>query len=245
MTQPVDLLVFGPHPDDIEISCGSLVATMVARGYRVGLVDLTRGETGTRGTPETRLDEAEAAANVLGASFRENLELPDGAISDEDPDTRRAVIEAIRRHRPTVVVGPYSTDYHPDHAATGRLLQRVLFLSGLAKIDADGTPWRAEQIWSYMCHDPFPPSFIVDVSAVFEQKLAAIRCFESQLYRADSDEPATNIASADYLERLEARFRYFGSLIRARYGEPFHTTTPVRMRDPLHAFASTGDDLDE
>ena len=234
-TTDVDLLVFGPHPDDIEISCGGLVASMVARGYRVGLVDMTRGETGTRGTPEERLREAAAAAEVLGAAFRENLELPDGQLSSSE-EARRKVIEAIRRYRPRILVGPYTTDYHPDHAATGRLLQEVLFLSGLVKYPAEGNPHRAGQIWSYMCHDPFEPTFVVDITEHFERKMDALRCFASQLHQADSDEPATNISRPDYAERLEARFRYFGDLIGVRYGEPFHTTRPVRADDPLRAW---------
>lgn len=238
MSTAVDLLVFGPHPDDVEISCGGLVAKMTARGYRVGIVDLTRGETGTRGTPERRLEEAAAAGEVLGAAFRENLGLPDGRLSSTE-EARRKVIESVRRHRPRILVGPYSTDYHPDHAATGKLLHEILFLSGLARYEADGEPHRAAQVWSYMCHDPFDPSFIVDVSDHFERKLQAIRCFASQLHDPDSTEPATNISRSDYTERLEARFRYYGSLIDVRFGEPFHTRRMVRMDDPLQAWRET------
>jgi len=230
--EPVDLLVFGPHPDDVEIFCGGLVVKMVRAGYRVGIVDLTRGETATRGTPEERQKEAEAAARVLGASFRENLRLPDGRLAVDD-DTKRPLIEAVRRHRPAVLVGPYPVDAHPDHAATGRLLEEIPFLSGLARYPASGAPHRPRQVWSYMCHHPFDPSFIVDVSDAFKAKMEAVRCFASQLHREASDELPTDISSPDYLDRLEARFRYFGSLIRARHGEPFASRTPVRVEDPL------------
>jgi len=230
----VDLLVFGPHPDDVEISCGGLVASMVARGHRVVIADLTRGETGTRGTPETRVREAEAAARVLGVEVRENLGLPDGGLRSDDR-CRRALVECIRRHRPAVLVGPYPADYHPDHAATGRLLEEVRFLSGLAKYAADGDPWRASGIWSYMCHDPIPTTFVVDVTEVWDRKIEALRCFASQLHDPRSREPATDIASPDKLERLEARFRYFGSLVGARFGEPFHAPRPLRLDDPVLA----------
>ncbi len=232
MTPPVDLLAFGPHPDDVEISCGGLVAKLVSLGYRVGIVDLTRGETGTRGTPETRLEEAAAAAKVLGVAFRENLELPDGHLAVTDA-MKRPIIEAIRRHRPRILLGPFPADTHPDHVATGKLLDEVLFLSGLVNYDAAGAPHRPQQTWSYMCHDPIDPSFLVDVSDAFATKMQALRCFASQLHDPTSDEPETNLASEDYLARLEARFRYFGSLIGARYAEPFHTRRPVRIDDPL------------
>ncbi len=230
----VDLLVFGPHPDDVEISAGGMIASMAARGHRVAIADLTRGETGTRGTPETRVREAEAAGEVLGAVARENLGLPDASLRSDD-SARRALVECIRRHRPAILVGPYPVDYHPDHAATGRLLEDVRFLSGLAKYPADGAPWRAGQLWSYMCHDAIPTTFIVDVSDTWDRKIEALRCFASQLHDPDSREPETDIASPDKIERLEARFRYFGSLIGVRYGEPFHCARPLGMEDPVSA----------
>jgi bacillithiol biosynthesis deacetylase BshB1 len=232
MERLVDALVFGPHPDDAEIWSGGLIARLSALGHRVGIVDMTRGETGTRGTVEQRLAEADEAALLLGAAFRENLELTDGSLAVE-PETKRRVVAAIRRHRPAILVAPYPSDDHPDHAATGRIVEESLFLAGLRRFDADGDAHRARQVWYYMCHEPFSTSFVVDISDVFETKMRAIRCFSSQLHREGSSEPATNISSPDFLTRIEARCRYFGSLAGATFGEPFHVKKPVRVHDPL------------
>ena len=240
MVEPVDLLAFGPHPDDVELWAGGLLIKLVSLDYRVAIVDLTRGEIGTRGTPDARLAEAEAARGLLGASYRENLGLPDGGIESNN-EAKRAVIESIRRFRPKVLLAPHVSDVHPDHANAGRLIKEAMFLSGLEKMDADGAPHRARQTWFYMCHEPFLPSFIVDITNEFPRKLAAIRCFSSQLHQKGSAEGETDIASPDYLERLEARLRYFGSLIQARYGEPYLTSSPVRVSDPLSPWMENGE----
>lgn len=232
MSNHANVLVFGPHPDDAEIWCGGLVARLADHGHRVGIVDLTRGETGTRGKVEDRLREGEEAARILGAVFRENLGLEDGAVNT-GREAKRAVVEAIRRARPEILVAPYPADDHPDHANGGRLVDESLFLAGLKNFSADGEAHRARQVWHYMCHQPFSPSFVVDVSDVFDRKLEAIRCFSSQLHREESREPATNVSSADFLERLTARCRTFGDLIGVRFGEPFFTRKPVRIDDPL------------
>jgi len=224
--------VFGPHPDDVEIWSGGLVAKLARLGYRVGIVDLTQGDLGTRGSVEDRLGEAREAARILGAVFRENLGLPDGGVRSDEA-SRRAVIEAIRRHRPAILVAPYPTDDHPDHAGAGILVEEALFLAGLRRYPAGGEAHRARQVWHYMCHHPFVPSFVLDVSEVFETKMRAIRCFRSQLHREGSDEPATNISDPCFLPRIEARGRYFGSLIGSTFGEPFFTRKPPRVRDPL------------
>jgi bacillithiol biosynthesis deacetylase BshB1 len=232
MSDPLHLLVFGPHPDDVEIWCGGLVASLAAQGYRVGIADVTRGEAATRGTPEQREEEAKAAARILGVTVRENLGLADGHL-ESDAESRRAFVEAIRRHRPAILLAPHPSDDHPDHAAAGRLARDTLFLAGLRKYDAQGVAHRARQVWHYMCHQPFPPSFIADVTHVFERKMESIRAYASQLHSEESREPATNVSSPDFLERLEARMRHFGSLAGVRYGEPYFVETPVRLEDPL------------
>jgi bacillithiol biosynthesis deacetylase BshB1 len=232
MDRSADALVFGPHPDDAEIWSGGLIARLARLGYRVGIVDLTRGETGTRGSAEERLREAQEAARVLGAAFRENLGLIDGALAVE-PASKRAVVEAIRRSRPAILIAPYPSDDHPDHANAGRIVEESLFLAGLRRFEADGEAHRPRQIWYYMCHEPIPTSFVVDISDVFERKLKAIRCFATQLHRPGSREPSTNISSPDFLDRIEARCRYFGSLVGADFGEPYHVKRPVRVEDPL------------
>lgn len=165
MPEGVDLLVCGPHPDDLEIGLGGAIAKHVALGHRVGLCDLTRGELGTNGTPEQRLEESEAARAVLGASWRENLQLPDGDIGG-DPSHTRAIVELIRRARPKTIAVCHSRDRHPDHVAASRLLTRAAFLSGLTRYAAAGEKWRADWLLYYFINDSTRPSFVVDVSAL-------------------------------------------------------------------------------
>jgi bacillithiol biosynthesis deacetylase BshB1 len=163
MADGVDLLVFGPHPDDLEIGLGGAIAKHVALGHSVGLCDLTRGELGTNGTPEERVTEAEAAREVLGARWRQNLALPDGGIGD-DASHMRAIVALIRRAKPKTIAVPYRRDRHPDHESASRLLTRAAFVSGLARYAAEGEKWRADWLLYYFINDSCRPSFVVDVS---------------------------------------------------------------------------------
>jgi bacillithiol biosynthesis deacetylase BshB1 len=236
----LDLVVFAAHPDDAELAAGGLVAKTVALGYRVGIVDLTRGELGSRGTPELRAEESAAADRVLGITVRENLGLPDGGL-EETVVNRGLVVEAIRRHRPKLIAAPYVEDLHPDHAVAGRLVEASLYPSGFANLATGSPPHRPAGLIHYMNHYPFEPTFVLDISDVWEKRMEAVLCYASQLHRPDSDEPATNISAPDFLEKLAGRYRHYGSQIGAAYGEPYWTRRPLPLKDPVACFVRGGD----
>jgi bacillithiol biosynthesis deacetylase BshB1 len=218
MAGAVDLLVFGPHPDDLEIGLGGAIAKHVALGHRVGLCDLTRGELGTNGTPDERLQESEAARKVLGADWRENLGLPDGDIGG-DPSHRRTIVELIRRARPKTIAIPYDRDRHPDHVAASRLLTRAAFLSGLARYSAGGDKWRADWLLYYFINDSTRPSFVVDVSAHYETKRAALACHTSQFTPPAAGAAATRLNTPRFQQLIESRDAQFGALIGVEHAE--------------------------
>lgn len=231
MTTPLDVLAIMAHPDDVELTCGGTLLASVARGRRVGIVDLTAGETGSRGTVALRAAEAEEAARILGASVRENLRLPDAHIVNS-PETRETVIRAIRRHRPRIVITHARQGRHPDHIAAAQLVRDACFLSGLKNLASDAPAFRPLKVVHCMSfrEDAIVPSFIVDISDVFEQKLAAIRCYRSQfdgLTQAGEVYP-NGEPLADVIRHQSA---HYGTMIRARYGEPFHTTETLRVDD--------------
>jgi N-acetylglucosamine malate deacetylase 1 len=228
----VDVLVFGPHPDDIEICAGGLVLMLRRRGHSVGGVDLTRGEAGTRGRPAARESEAKAGTALLGLAFRENLGLPDGALQPT-LEARDLIIDVIRRHRPRLVVAPYPGDDHPDHTHAGQLVKDARFLAGCANIGPPGDPWRPGRVMFYPSRELLTPSLVVDISDVFEQKLAAVRAHASQLHDPESREPLTTISSPDFLPMIEAGNRHYGGLIGARYGEAYVVQGPLAVDDPL------------
>ena len=178
-TGPVDLLAFGPHPDDIEIGMAATVAKHASLGFRVGLCDLTRGELGSNGTPEERVAEGEAAAALLGAAWRVNLGLPDGALTDTDPHVR-AIVDIVRSARPAAIAVPFADDRHPDHRRAAALLASAVFKAGLRRYPAAGAPWHAQWVCAYFINDSAPPSFVVDVSDVYDLKRRALACHASQ-----------------------------------------------------------------
>lgn len=214
----VDLLVFGPHPDDLEIGLGGAIAKHVSLGHRVGLCDLTRGELGTNGTPEQRVNEAEAAREVLGARWRENLALPDGDIGGESSHLR-VVVEMIRRATPRTIAVPYERDRHPDHAAASRLLTRAAFLSGLARYTAAGEKWRADWLLYYFINDSTRPSFAVDVSAHYATKRAALACHRSQFATPETGAAATRLNTPRFQQLIESRDAQFGALMGVEFAE--------------------------
>ena len=218
MASAVDLLVFGPHPDDLEIGLGGAIAKHVSLGHRVGLCDLTRGELGTNGTPEERLQESEAARAALGADWRDNLGIPDGDIGG-DPSHRRAVVELIRRARPKTIAIPYERDRHPDHVAASRLLTRAAFLSGLARYAAAGEQWRADWLLYYFINDSTRPSFVVDVSAHYHTKRAALACHRSQFAAPSAGAAATRLNTPRFQQLIESRDAQFGALIGVEHAE--------------------------
>ena len=221
----LDLLVFGPHPDDIEIGLGGTIAKHVAAGHRVGLCDLTRGELGSNGTVEERAAEGEAAREVLGAAFRENLGWPDGGIGGADQV--RGAASYIRRHRPRAVAIPHWQDRHPDHLAASETLTRAIFNSGLRKFDADGEPWRPAWVCYYFINDSSPVSFVVDVSAHYEIKRRALACYGSQFAPAAPGSVETRLTSPRFAQLIESRDAQFGALAGVAFAEGVVVREPV------------------
>jgi bacillithiol biosynthesis deacetylase BshB1 len=227
-----DLLVFGPHPDDIEIGLGATVAKHAALGHQVGLCDLTRGEMGSNGTPDERVIEAEAARVVLGAAWRENLAWPDRALGSDDHVRQAAGL--IRRVRPRVIAIPYWDDRHPDHGAASRVLREAVFNARLRRYQTDGDPWQVEWTCYYFINDSVPPSFVVDVSANYDVKRRALACYRSQFGRPsqDTDAVATRLTSPRFMQLIESRDAQFGALAGVAFAEGVVVKEPV-VRDSL------------
>lgn len=229
-TRPCELVAFVAHPDDAELNCGGTLALAAARGQRVAVVDLTRGELGTRGTPERRAEEAALAARALGLSARINLGLPDGHLHDTD-EARRAVVDILRRLRPTVVIAPPLEDHHPDHAAAGRILANSVYLAGVARYAPGLEPWRPHALLHYLGSRAGVPRLVVDVTPAHEARRAAILCYRSQFHDPDSKEPATRISHPQFLEAIEGTSRRYGALIGVPFGEAFTSAEPVPTTD--------------
>jgi N-acetylglucosamine malate deacetylase 1 len=225
MTEPVDVLAVGAHPDDAEMGCGGALLVAAGRGSRTGVVDLTDGEASTRGNLEGRARERDRATEILGLTARERVGLPDGSVGTV-ADHRLALVRAIRNLRPRVVLAPYPEDRHPDHAAAGRLAREACFFAGVRRI-GEGEPHRVGHLYHYMAHQPFTPSFVVDVSGVWDRKMEAVRAYASQF--GDADHPATEIGGPGFLEILEARASVHGAMIGVAHGEPFHALGPVAV----------------
>jgi N-acetylglucosamine malate deacetylase 1 len=237
--RPVDLLVFGPHPDDLEIGMGGTVRHHVELGARVGLCDLTRGEMGSNGSPEERVREAEAARDVLGAEWRVNLALPDGGLA-LGREQVIAIVELVRAAQPAVIAMNAAADRHPDHVAAHTLLTRALFDAGLRRFRAAGEPWRARRVCEYFINDSGAPSFVVDVSSVYERKRAALACYRSQFEASTAGAVATRLTSPLFAQLVESRDAQFGALTGVRYAEGFVVREPVRL---AHLFASFAADV--
>lgn len=233
---PVEVLAFGPHPDDVELGCGGTLAALAGRGRGIGIVDLTRGEMATRGTPETRAAEAAEAARVLGARFRVNLDLGDGDLRT-DRAAQMRVVEAVRRARPRLVLAPWTEDRHPDHERAGRLVAEAAWYAGLAKLETGLPAHRPDQVVFYAAYALLRPTFLVDVSASFAAKLAAIRAYRSQFRAENSSEPDTYVSSKGFFDGIEARARALGRIANVEYAEGFVSKAPPTLADPEAAFA--------
>src|SRR5215203_6151619 len=221
----VDLLAFGPHPDDLEIGIGGTLAKHAALGHTVGLCDLTRGEMSSNGTPEERVREAEAARKILGAAWRDNLGLPDRAIGSS-PDHIRAIVELIRRVRPRAVAIPYWSDRHPDHQSSFEVLRDSIFNAKLKRYAAAGDPWQPEWVCHYFINDAGPVSFVVDVSAHYEAKRQALACYVSQFTRA-TESAGMRLNSPVFAQLIESRDAQFGALAGVRFAEGIVVNEPV------------------
>ena len=229
----VDVLAIGAHPDDVELGCGGTLAGLTASGRAVAILHLTRGERGTRGTPEERIAEAERAGTVLGAAEVIVLDCGDGGLRRGEAQ-EDALIAELRRLRPEIVLGPPATDRHPDHRRAHHLVVDACFYAGLRR-RGSGDPHRPAALFSYMQHDPFVPSFIVDVTASWEKKQEALGEYRSQLYQPGPErgDPETKVASRLYKEAMEGRARHYGMLIGAEYGEAFWSRLPLAVPDLL------------
>ncbi len=231
-TPTVDLLTVMAHPDDAELTCGGTLIRAVKQGYRVGILDLTRGEMGTRGTPELRAQEAAAAGQALGLHHREALELPDARLEPK-LEYKLAVAARIRALRPSTVILPYWEARHPDHYTACQIGYEACFLSGLAKADLPGRPYRSHKIVHATLFDSglnAAPSFIVDITPYFKQRMRAVACFRSQL-EGPKRQRGVYIPLTGLEKEMATRCAYFGQLIGVEYGEPFVARDPLQVDD--------------
>ncbi|MBX3158136.1 MAG: bacillithiol biosynthesis deacetylase BshB1 [Deltaproteobacteria bacterium] len=228
----VDALAIGAHPDDVELFCGGIVARLGQLGYAVGVADLTRGERASHGTPEERARETAAASEVLGLAFRDNVGLPDTELAVTTEQVT-AVVALLRARRPELVLAPWPDDRHPDHVAAGRLVERALFFASVRKFAPEtGGRFVPRQVLYYALRARITPSFVVDTSAAAEQKLRAIACYASQVQRPPGGD-ATLISAPGAIAAIEARDRYYGSMIGASHGEAVRSPTTPGLVDPL------------
>ncbi|MEG8946862.1 bacillithiol biosynthesis deacetylase BshB1 [Rosettibacter firmus] len=229
----LDILIFAAHPDDAELAMGGTIAKLIKDGLKLGIVDLTKGELATRGTPEIRMKEAQRASEILKITHRENLGLKDGSIKVNDEYLLK-VVSRIRKYQPTIVFAPYFNDRHPDHVGCGLLIKEAMFFSGLPKIVTEDngriqSPFRPKKLFYYMQTYEFKPSFVVDISDTFEIKMNAIKSYESQFHNPYSVEPETFISQPNFLKYIEGRAKVFGFKIGKNYGEPFFCEEEIEL----------------
>ncbi len=231
----LDLLVVAAHPDDAEISVGGTILLLTRTARRVGIVDMTRGEMGTRGTSENRNAETERASELMGLAYRANLELPDGRVQPT-LEAREALARILRETRPDTVLAHTTEDRHPDHAATGRLAREAWYLSGLQRLaELDGGPpaGRPKRLFHFLSHLAFEPTLVVDISPVWDEKVELVKSYASQLApESERDEGGHFLYGADILRRIETKSRTWGERIGARHGEPLLSVEPLACADP-------------
>jgi N-acetylglucosamine malate deacetylase 1 len=231
----LDILAFGAHPDDVELFAGGTLAKMAALGYATGVVDMTRGELGTRGTARRRKLEALKAAAALGLKVRDNLGFPDGNLS-VTADARLKVIRKLRMYRPQIVLTHHWDDRHPDHVNTSRLVSEAIHHSGLAKIKTGQERYRPKTLLFFKVPATLMPSFIVDISEFVDQRNAAIAAYRSQLFDPSSREPSTSLSQPDFLNQVDSIHSFYGTLIGKSRGEAFHIKGVLEIRDPISHF---------
>lgn len=232
---PVDVLAIAAHPDDVEMTCGGTLLRLKARGKKFGIVDLTAGEMGTRGTSETRRLEAERAAEILGAEFRETLDFGDGGLVTSR-EHELVLMDVIRREKPRLILTSYPDDRHPDHARAGRFVTDAAFYAGLRKVETNHPAHRPQHTIYFPTAVMHEPHFVVDITAVMETRRAAILAFASQFHREGSTEPETMLSRKMFLEALDARARHVGFLGGVEFGEGFLSKRPPRIDDLIGAF---------
>jgi bacillithiol biosynthesis deacetylase BshB1 len=229
----LDVLVFAAHPDDAELSMGGTIANLSLNNLKVGIIDLTRGELGTRGTAESRQKEAFNAALALKVSLRENLEIPDGNIQNTKENVLKIIME-IRKYRPKIIFAPYYNDRHPDHIDASNLIKRAMFSTGLSKIktfdkEVPQNHFRPQKLFYYMQTYTFEPTFIIDISDTFSQKMKSVECYSSQFHNPKSKEPETFISRPEFINYIKSRAEYYGFSIGKRYGEPFFCEENIEL----------------
>ena len=231
----LDILAFGVHPDDVELSCAGVLLVEQKNGKKTGIIDLTQGELGTRGTAATRKTEATEAARILGVEVRENLEMADGFLQNDEAHQRR-IIAAIRTYQPEIILCNAPEDRHPDHGKSSKLVADAAFLSGLMKIETEQNgllqqAWRPTYVFRYIQDRFLQPDFVVDITGVFEHKIEAIKAYKTQFHNADLDEPQTYISTPDFLESVIYRHKWFGKMIGVKYAEGFISEKMIGIRN--------------
>ena len=224
----IDILAFGAHPDDVELSCGGTILKEIHNGKTVGIIDLTKGELGTRGTVQTRATEASNAASILGVSFRKNLSFSDGFIAN-DKAHQLEVIKLIRHHQPEIVLCNAIDDRHIDHGVASKLVSDACFLSGLIKIETKSldseavqAPWRPKSIYHYIQWKPLEPDFVVDISDQIDKKMESVMAYSTQFYNPNSQDPETPISSKNFLDSIHYRAADLGRLTGVAFAEGFN-----------------------
>ena len=236
---PLDLLVIAAHPDDAELAIGGTILASIAGGHRVGIVDLTRGELSSRGNPEERMRETERATELMGVHFRRCLDLPDGQVTDGH-EARVALIDVIRESRPRVLLAPWRDDLHPDHAGAGELAYRSFYLSGVRLFGEGRAPFRPALLGYYMCHSPFEPSVVVDVSSHWQGKMELMKAYSSQFHQQGVEGPETKISRPDFADALEGRARDLGMRVVVSHGEAIRWQDPPAVADPVSFVVAGG-----
>ncbi|MCA9732230.1 MAG: bacillithiol biosynthesis deacetylase BshB1 [Deferribacteres bacterium] len=233
-----DVCAFGAHPDDIEIACGGTMAKLADKHYKVAMITLTKGEMGSRGSQDLRAQEFAAAAKILGASFYKSLELPDGRIFNSD-ENRLKIVQQIRELRPRIVFNHHWEARHPDHREASEVVKDAVFMAGLNQLDTGQKPWRPYKVIFYANRYEFTPSFVVDVSAWFDKKMASLYAYSSQFHdpqKTRASEPETAISHPLFLQNIETRARQYGTYLGVEYGEPFLVREPLNIEDPVTLF---------
>jgi bacillithiol biosynthesis deacetylase BshB1 len=223
----LDILAFGVHPDDVELGCAGTIMAAIDQGKKVGIVDLTRGELGTRGTPTTRTQEAEAAAKIMGVDVRENLDMADGFFTNDEAHQRK-IIALIRKYQPDIILANAPEDRHPDHGRSAKLVSDAAFLSGLRKVETmhEGitqNAWRPAYTFHYIQDRFIQPSFVIDITKYMDRKIEAVLAYRTQFNSADTSEPQTYISSPQFLETVKARALMLGKRIGVGYAEGYIT----------------------
>ncbi len=234
----LDLLAIGVHPDDVELGCSGAIIKEIKRGKKVGILDLTQGELGSRGTVETRYAEAAKAATILGIHVRENLKMKDGFFKNDEEHQRKLII-AIRKYRPEIIITNALSDRHPDHGRAAKLTTDSSFLSGLRKVETkdengkEQEPWRPKYVFHYIQDRYHEPDFVIDITDVFEQRMESVKAYTTQFYNPDNEDdgPQTYISTSALLESIVARARVIGKKIGVQYGEGFNTEKTIGLKD--------------